>query len=35
VQRGEPVVMDFGLARRINMQGECRLTQFGTALGTS
>src|SRR5436305_6306720 len=32
-KRGEPVVMDFGLARRVGAQ-EARLTQDGAALGT-
>jgi serine/threonine protein kinase len=32
-QRGEPVIMDFGLARRLN-QEESRLTQQGDILGT-
>src|SRR5207253_1694096 len=32
-RRREPVVMDFGLARRVK-QGEARLTQNGTILGT-
>src|SRR5947209_7781975 len=31
--RGEPVVMDFGLARR-NAPGDVRLTQSGTVMGT-
>ncbi len=32
-RRGEPMVMDFGLARRAR-GGDARLTQLGTALGT-
>jgi serine/threonine protein kinase len=32
-ERGEPVIMDFGLARR-NSPGDARLTQKGTVLGT-
>jgi serine/threonine protein kinase len=32
-QRGEPVIMDFGLARQLN-QEESRLTQQGAILGT-
>jgi serine/threonine protein kinase len=32
-QRGEPVIMDFGLARR-DSPGDARLTQMGTVLGT-
>jgi hypothetical protein len=32
-QRGEPVVMDFGLARR-NRPGDVRLTQKGAVMGT-
>jgi class 3 adenylate cyclase len=32
-QRGEPIIMDFGLARRIN-RGDERLTHHGMVLGT-
>jgi class 3 adenylate cyclase/predicted Ser/Thr protein kinase len=32
-KRGEPIIMDFGLARRIKL-GDERLTQEGTVLGT-
>ncbi|HZV07987.1 MAG TPA: family 16 glycoside hydrolase [Gemmataceae bacterium] len=32
-KRGEPVIMDFGLARR-ESPGDARLTQMGTVLGT-
>jgi len=32
-KRGEPVIMDFGLARR-NRPGDARLTQKGTVMGT-
>jgi tetratricopeptide (TPR) repeat protein len=32
--RGEPVVMDFGLARRV-LPGDIRLTQSGSVLGTA
>jgi serine/threonine protein kinase len=33
-QRGEPIVMDFGLARRTNATDESQLTQSGAILGT-
>jgi formylglycine-generating enzyme required for sulfatase activity/tRNA A-37 threonylcarbamoyl transferase component Bud32 len=33
-ERNEPVVTDFGLARRVDQSGEARLTQDGTILGT-
>lgn len=32
--RGEPIVMDFGLARQINTDEDARLTQSGAILGT-
>lgn len=32
--RGEPIVMDFGLSHRLNDDGESRLTQEGTVIGT-
>lgn len=32
-QRGEPIIMDFGLARQLNIQ-EPRLTQAGSIMGT-
>ena len=32
--RGEPIVMDFGLARRINTGDNARITQSGAILGT-
>jgi serine/threonine protein kinase/dienelactone hydrolase len=33
-RRGEPIVMDFGLARRTSHGGDTRLTQSGAAIGT-
>lgn len=33
-ERNEPVITDFGLARRVGQSGEARLTQDGTILGT-
>ncbi len=33
-EQNEPVVTDFGLARRVGQSGEARLTQDGTILGT-
>jgi class 3 adenylate cyclase/predicted Ser/Thr protein kinase/Tfp pilus assembly protein PilF len=33
-QRGEPVVMDFGLARRLHLADEARLTSPGLIVGT-
>jgi len=33
-QRGEPVVMDFGLARRLDRTGDVRATQDGTIMGS-
>jgi serine/threonine protein kinase len=33
-RRGEPIVMDFGLAREVNMFDQAHLTQTGAILGT-
>ena len=33
-REGEPVVTDFGLAGRVDLSGDSRLTQSGTVLGT-
>lgn len=33
-QQGEPIVMDFGLARQMDVGGDIRMTKWGTILGT-
>ncbi len=32
--KSEPIIMDFGLARKIDLEGQSRVTQSGTLLGT-